>query len=195
MNMMVFHGAVFAVVVLSSVLFGLVFARRNKNRGKAEVRKSRLSNLGIVLQGASYAVAFAFTHSPFSPVLTGLTGVVVAAIAACAGAASVWLAYKASRQLGTNWSLTAKIVDDHQLVTSGVYGVVRHPIYTAMLLLLVSQVLVFTQPLALLVALVVFAIGTGIRIREEETLLRQAFGVKYDQYANRVPALMPWLKL
>lgn len=188
------HVAVFGIVVLSSTLFALVFLLRKKSSGNSEVKKSRLSNLGIVLQGASYAVAFAFTRSPFSPALPAAFDLIVLTIAAVTGVLSVYLAYAASTQLGKNWSLTAKIQQGHELVTTGVYGLVRHPIYTAMLLLLVSQALIFSHWWAFIPALLSFATGSVIRIREEEKLLRDAFGAQYDEYAKKVPALVPGAK-
>ncbi len=188
------HLSVFGVVLLSSLLFGLIFVVRKKNSGKSAISKSRLSNLGILLQGASYPVVFSMMRSPFSQSFPLAADVVLLFMAGCAGIASVWLAYEASNSLGLNWSLTAKIVEGHKLVTGGVYGIVRHPIYTAMLLLLVSQALVFGQWMILVPALIVFAIGTGIRVHEEEKLLKEAFGEEYNQYSRRVPALIPGLK-
>jgi protein-S-isoprenylcysteine O-methyltransferase Ste14 len=43
----------------------------------------------------------------------------------------------------------------------------------------------------LLAAIIVFLLGIEIRIRTEENLLREAFGEKFDEYARRVPALIP----
>ena len=68
---------------------------------------------------------------------------------------------------------------------------VRHPIYTGMLgLLLATGVAVSYWP-ALLIALFVFLTGTVIRIRSEERLLRETFGAEFEAYTQRVPALLP----
>lgn len=192
----ILHCASILAVTLASVLFGLVFVLRNQNRGRSAVKKSALSNLGILLHGISYPLAFVLMRNPWpvqAEIPLWLDALLVCA-GALAGLCSVWLAFRASTQLGTNWSLTAKIMDGHKLVTSGVYGLVRHPIYTAMMLLLLAQLLIFSNWLFALVALSSFLAGTMIRIREEERLLREAFGDQYQQYASRVPALIPFLR-
>ena len=79
------------------------------------------------------------------------------------------------------------------LVTTGVYGVVRNPIYTGMLGMLLATGLAVSHWLGLSIAIVVFAIGTFIRVRSEEKLLREAFSAEFDEYAQRVPAVIPFL--
>jgi protein-S-isoprenylcysteine O-methyltransferase Ste14 len=84
-------------------------------------------------------------------------------------------------------------VEEHELVTEGPYRLVRNPIYTGMLGMLVVTGLAATRWFALLVALVLFAIGTAIRVHSEEKLLRDAFGAEFEAYARRVPAVFPRL--
>jgi protein-S-isoprenylcysteine O-methyltransferase Ste14 len=99
----------------------------------------------------------------------------------------------AVKTLGKEWSLTARLVEGHQLATSGPYAFVRHPIYTGMLGMLVSTGLAISHWAALLVALVIFFIGTTIRVRSEEKLLREAFGEQFETYARSVRAIVPGL--
>ena len=80
-----------------------------------------------------------------------------------------------------------------KLVVAGFYRFVRNPIYTGMLGMLVASVLAVSQWWVLIPALVFFCLGTWIRVRAEERLLREAFGAQYDDYARRVPALIPFL--
>ena len=54
-----------------------------------------------------------------------------------------------------------------------------------------STSLAISGPLQLGLAIVVFALGTALRVRTEETLLRAAFGATFDAYAGRVPAVVP----
>ena len=82
---------------------------------------------------------------------------------------------------------------DHGLVQSGPFARVRHPIYLAMLLLLAALGLGLGHIAGLLVAIPVFLVGTAIRVREEERLLRQQFGRAYDDYASVTPAFIPRL--
>lgn len=86
------------------------------------------------------------------------------------------------------------MLDDHKLVTSGVYSLVRHPIYTAMLGMLISTGIVISHWLALAVAVIVFLAGTKIRIHLEEKLLADAFGKDFLEWKRRVPELIPTLR-
>jgi protein-S-isoprenylcysteine O-methyltransferase Ste14 len=76
-------------------------------------------------------------------------------------------------------------------VTSGPYAYVRNPIYVAMFGMMVATGMVLTHWLFLLIACVIFAIGTFVRIRAEEKLLRAEFGAAFDDYARRVSAVIP----
>ncbi len=67
----------------------------------------------------------------------------------------------------------------------------RHPIYTAMLGLLLATGLAFSLPVGLGAGLLTFLAGTALRIRVEERLLRAIFGETYDAYARQVPAVVP----
>jgi protein-S-isoprenylcysteine O-methyltransferase Ste14 len=110
-------------------------------------------------------------------------------------AASVWLAMSAVRTLGKQWSVGARLIRDHQLVVAGAYSHMRHPIYTAMLGLLIATGLVNTAWPVLIAAVALFSIGTAIRIYAEEKLLRHAFGDDFEAYTRYVPAVLPRLRV
>jgi protein-S-isoprenylcysteine O-methyltransferase Ste14 len=69
--------------------------------------------------------------------------------------------------------------------------VVRNPIYLGMFGLMVATGMGYSTWWALGAAILVFLVGNRIRIRAEEKLLREAFGVQFDEYASRVPAFFP----
>jgi protein-S-isoprenylcysteine O-methyltransferase Ste14 len=77
------------------------------------------------------------------------------------------------------------------LVTDGPYALVRHPIYTGMFGMLLATGLAVSRWHFLLAGAGLYWLGTVIRTRVEERLLRSAFGAAYDDYARRVPALIP----
>ena len=104
---------------------------------------------------------------------------------------SLYLAYSAVQTLGKHWSLVARLVQEHQLVTSGPYHLVRHPIYTAMLGMLVGMAIAVSKWQFLLIATALFLPGTLLRIRTEEQLLLATFGDAYRNYIQTVPALIP----
>ncbi len=117
----------------------------------------------------------------------------VARIAALFAIASSWFCFAAARALGRHWALVARVIEGHELVRLGPYAVVRNPIYLAMLGMLFATGLAVSRWQALAFATIVFLIGTEIRIRSEEKLLREAFGPKFDEYARQVPAFVPRL--
>jgi protein-S-isoprenylcysteine O-methyltransferase Ste14 len=114
-------------------------------------------------------------------------------LAISAAIGSVWLTTMAVKTLGKEWSLTARLVEGHKLATSGPYAFVRHPIYTGMLGMLVATGLAISHWAALPVALIIFFIGTTIRVRSEEKLLREAFGEQFETYVRNVRAIIPGL--
>jgi protein-S-isoprenylcysteine O-methyltransferase Ste14 len=113
-----------------------------------------------------------------------------AAVAALMGSAALMF-LAASRAMGANWSLAARMRDDHALVTSGIFGRLRHPIYTAMSLFLAAEALALGHYGQLLVGVPLFLIGTAIRVREEERMLSARFGAAYADYAGRVKRFLP----
>ena len=99
----------------------------------------------------------------------------------------------AVKTLGKQWSLAARVVEDHKLVTEGPYKFVRNPIYTGMLGMLLATGLAVSHWIGLLAGLIVFALGTLIRVRSEEKLLRETFGTQWDEYSRRVSAVVPFV--
>ena len=99
---------------------------------------------------------------------------------------AVW----ARRHLGSNWSGEVRVADGHQLVRSGPYRFLRHPIYTAVLGMYCGTALVSGEihaPLALL--LVTLAYWRKIRL--EERALGEAFGAEHEAYRRHTWALIP----
>ena len=70
---------------------------------------------------------------------------------------------------------------------------VRNPIYTSMLLVICATAVVIAPWQLFIVSLVLFAIGTEIRVRTEENLLAGKFGEDFQQYKKSVPAYIPFL--
>jgi protein-S-isoprenylcysteine O-methyltransferase Ste14 len=116
--------------------------------------------------------------------------IVVAGLALQTGA--ILLAVWARRHLGRNWSGAITETVDQQLVRSGPYRLVRHPIYSAMLGMTVGTTLVSGELHALL-ALVVMAVAYARKIPLEEQHLRSVFGASYDEYRRGTWALVPGL--
>jgi protein-S-isoprenylcysteine O-methyltransferase Ste14 len=93
--------------------------------------------------------------------------------------------------LGRNWSgMFATIKADHELVTGGPYGLVRHPIYSGLMLAFAGTALAIGQWRGVL-ATALALIAIVHRIRVEEGFMREQFGAAYDSYAKRVRAFVP----
>jgi protein-S-isoprenylcysteine O-methyltransferase Ste14 len=97
--------------------------------------------------------------------------------------------------LGAMWSLSPNVLrNEHQLRTSGPYGVTRHPIYTGLLGMLLGTALL--NGVGVLISLPVVGIAAfATRVSIEERLMVQAFPDDYRRYRERVPQLIPGLRL
>lgn len=186
---------VFAVVMLSWFAFVIVFVARKNPPSAPDSKRDRFSILGIALQGISYPVAWS-VHRPFFTPIAAIgkqLEVVVAVFTMIVAIGSVWFVSAAVRTLGKQWSLAARVLEGHKLVTEGPYRIVRNPIYTGMFGMLLATGLAISHWIGLLIAVVVFIVGTLIRVRSEEKLLREAFGAEFTAYERKVPALIPFL--
>ncbi len=101
---------------------------------------------------------------------------------------SVW----ARNHLGKNWSQVVAIKEGHQLITSGPYALVRHPIYCGLLLGFVGSAVALGQWRGLLAVALVFGV-LWYKLGLEEKWLRVQFGDSYDSYCRRVRALIPYV--
>jgi hypothetical protein len=175
------------------VAFGLIVVLGKK--GSAGTTKTRdfKSHLGFLVQGLSYGTCLFWSRDDFAPLAPMSRGAdaIVAVMAVVLAVVSTWFCFAAARALGRQWALVARVIEGHQLIRRGPYAVVRNPIYLAMLGVLIATGLVFSRWQAIPAALVVFLIGTEIRIRSEERLLRENFGAEFEAYAHEVPALIP----
>ncbi len=97
--------------------------------------------------------------------------------------------------LGRHWRVDAALGIDHKLIQTGIYGVVRHPIYLSMFCILVATGLLITPWPLFLVSVALFAAGTRVRIAYEEQLLSSRFGEEFQKYHRAVPTFLPFPRL
>ena len=95
--------------------------------------------------------------------------------------------------LGQLWSSSVTRKAHHHVVDTGPYAIVRHPIYTGLLLAIVATVLL-RGTIVTLTGSALIAVGIYVKARLEEEFLRQQLGESYDAYARRVPMLVPFLR-
>ena len=94
--------------------------------------------------------------------------------------------------LGRNWSAEVTVKQGHELVRSGPYALVRHPIYTGMLLALAGTALMVGKWRAL-IGLVLMVAALLRKVTVEERFMTEQFGEAYARYRAEVPALIPFL--
>ena len=182
-------------VVLCWIYFAGIFLLHKRPPKAPEAKRDSSATVGIVLQMVGYfLVWFQPPGQQFLPpvaALSGIPGVVFAVFTVGLAAGAGWLLESAIRTLGKQWALRARLVEGHKLVTEGPYAHLRNPIYTGMLGLLIATGLAMEHWIALIIAVLIFAAGMVIRVRSEEKLLRAAFGAEFEEYASRVPAVVP----
>jgi protein-S-isoprenylcysteine O-methyltransferase Ste14 len=193
--------ALVATVVI--LLAGL--ARRPRRREPARVVATNppargtqfawvLGTLVAVFWGIGVFVVPAFAyHWPAFPDFPGSSGVQVAGMVLTITGG--FLFSRAAQTLGREMTPAIQVAQDHQLVQTGPYRYVRHPIYTAVLLVATGGTLFFLSlPLGLLALLL---LGLAVyRARLEETLLAspEAFGATYRSYIGRTGRFLPRLR-
>jgi protein-S-isoprenylcysteine O-methyltransferase Ste14 len=107
--------------------------------------------------------------------------------------AGLWILHRSHADLGTNFSMTLQLRENHRLIAHGVYRYIRHPMYSAFLLYSVGQMLVLPNWVAGPSSLVAFGIVFALRVHGEEKMMVQEFGKDYSAYMAKTKRLIPGL--
>jgi protein-S-isoprenylcysteine O-methyltransferase Ste14 len=178
--------------VLSLVFFAFLIRALARRRGETGGRRATSSRVGIVVQALGMGLV------GFGIVRPTLPWSSLPAIAGCllvfllVGGATVLFA-SSSAALGKNWSFEARTRTDHELIRSGPYAYVRHPIYLGMMLYMLGWAAALGHWANLVVAVPLFLLGTRLRTDAEDRLLEATFGAQFLAYRNSTPALFPRL--
>ncbi|HET8581175.1 MAG TPA: isoprenylcysteine carboxylmethyltransferase family protein [Candidatus Paceibacterota bacterium] len=183
------------LILASWVVFLLVWifaAFGNKQPRELEPLGQRLSYTILIWIGAILLFAPLDTRIyplnvpviPHDPVLGWLAAALVLL--------GLALAFWARATLGRNWSGSVQVKEGHELVTKGPYAIVRHPIYTALLIMVIGTILVVAN-LGAVLALPITAAGFIIKLLAEERTMRRQFPDAYAAYATRVKRLVPFV--
>ena len=181
----------FPVMWASWVVYWWVASRDVKSTIQRESLRSRLSHIVplsfAVLLYSSQRVRIPLLAERFLP-LTQWWFWIGVFLTAGGLLFAVW----ARLHLGRNWSGSVTIKEGHELVMSGPYSLVRHPIYTGLLVALLGSTLALGDWRGVLA----FALAAGAlwrKLRVEERWMRQQFGDAYQFYSRRVAALIPFV--
>jgi protein-S-isoprenylcysteine O-methyltransferase Ste14 len=104
---------------------------------------------------------------------------------------SLWLFWRSHVDLGQNWSVSLELREGHQLVTHGVYRLIRHPMYASIWLWAVAQGMLLQNWLAGWSVVPAFAAMYFLRMPREESLMQDAFGAEYIKYMQQTGRLFP----
>jgi protein-S-isoprenylcysteine O-methyltransferase Ste14 len=174
------------------LLFGAYWLVSALKRKKTKQRESILQRFGYTLL---LAVGFYLLYQPqplygwfrsrFLPAgpLCEWLGVVLTA-------AGIGIAFWARWHLGTNWSGTVTLKEGHELIRTGPYRSIRHPIYTGILLALLGTAVTFGEVRALL-AVVIAWVSFYVKARREESFLSQEFGPNFAEHKQHTGMFLP----
>jgi protein-S-isoprenylcysteine O-methyltransferase Ste14 len=182
------HPARIALVIITVVLVvASLFTQGNISKGEREDRANRWVLWAFGVLGILSAYLPAYTERREIWTFDGDTvrwlGV---ALFAVGGALRLWPVFV----LGRRFSGLVAIQPGHTLVTSGIYGVIRHPSYLGLLVGALGWALAFRSGVGLLLA-ALNLVPLIARINAEERMLRSQFGDEYDAYCRRTSRLIP----
>ena len=183
-----------AVVLAVTVVLMAIRAphgRRSRSVKVAQSYKTPLETLLLVLAWVGFLVpliwvvspAFSFAEYPqrSGSFVAGLTCLAV----------GLWLFFRSHADLGTNWSVTLELRQEHRLISQGVYRAIRHPMYSALALYSVGQALVIPNWVAGFSNLIALAVLLALRLGAEEKMMAEQFGDEYAAYSARTKRFVP----
>jgi protein-S-isoprenylcysteine O-methyltransferase Ste14 len=152
-----------AIFFLALVVEMVIRAPLNKKRKQEKMSERRVTNQEMTI-----------------------LGVVILGVA-------LYVFWRAHADLGLNWSPTLEIREKHELITRGIYSVIRHPMYASQWLLAIAQPFLLQNWIAGFLNLLLFIPFYVFRVKAEEQLMIEQFGDQYRTYMQKVGAVFPKL--
>ena len=184
-----------AIYFVAIVIEMIIRAPLNKKRKQEKMSERRVTAQEKTLLGLLFLAMF------FVPIIyaatdwLGFANYTLPPWAAWVGvlllAAAVFVFWRAHADLGLNWSPTLEIREKHELIKRGIYGVIRHPMYASQWLWVVAQPLLLQNWIAGFLNLLVFIPFYFLRVKAEEQLMLDSFGVEYQQYMKTTGSVLP----
>ena len=185
------HGVPFAILWLAWLAYWFFAAFNVKATRRRERFASLLLNRGPLVIGA---FLLAFERQPlhwlserFLPLSMAFYWIGLVMLATGL-ALAVW----ARRHLGRNWSGIVTVKQDHELIRSGPYSLVRHPIYTGLLLAILGTAVAIGEWRGL-IAVALITVGFVLKFKMEERFMSETFGEQYARYRAEVRSLIPFV--
>jgi protein-S-isoprenylcysteine O-methyltransferase Ste14 len=106
---------------------------------------------------------------------------------------ALWLFRRSHADLGRNWSITLQVRDRHVLVKTGVYRLIRHPMYSSFFLLGLTQMLLLPNWLTGISGVLGAGVLFAFRVLREERMMLESFGEQYRDYMTHTKRIVPWI--
>jgi protein-S-isoprenylcysteine O-methyltransferase Ste14 len=177
-------------LLLCWIAWSMAFVKpRKQGADRKETASAPTSRWGIFLVMVGFALAWTYVRpGGFEKAPPALIASMIL------GPPSAALAWAAAHRLGKQWRYKAALNEDHQLIQTGPYRWVRHPIYTSMLGMLLATLAAWTWWPMAIGSVVAFLAGTEIRVRAEERLLAERFGSAFASYRARTAGFIPFIR-
>lgn len=189
----IFTAIYFAALVIEMIIRApLNRQRRQEKMSERRVSGQEIAILVLLLFGGFimpiiYAVTNWLDFANYTlPAWAGWLGVVLLA-------GALFIFWRAHADLGLNWSPSLEIREKHELITRGIYGLIRHPMYASQWLLAIAQPLLLQNWIAGFMNLLVFIPFYFLRVKAEEKMMLDSFGNEYQEYMNRTGSVLPRL--
>src|SRR5579871_699863 len=176
---------------ISMLVVWFVGALGTKRTARSQSSGSRVLHLCFFMPALPLLFADKLRRGPlawrFAPQTAplGYTGLILTVVGI---AFAIW----ARLHLGRNWSGTVTIKQDHKLIRTGPYAIVRHPIYAGLALAMLGTAIAVGE-VGGLVAVGSALIAMILKFRLEEGFMKEQFGVEYERYKKEVKALIPFI--
>lgn len=172
------------------VAWSMAFVKPGRRAaGQKMTVRDRSSLAGIAIVGLGFACIWTFVFPK------GFEKSAISLIASMlVGPPSVALAWMATRHLDKQWRFEAALSEDHELITTGPYRWLRHPIYASILGMLLATGLAKTWWPLFLAGILFGIIGTEIRVRAEDRLLAMRFGETFARFKAGTKAYIPFMR-
>jgi len=187
----IFTAIYFAALVIQMI----IRAPLNRKRRQEKMSERRVSGqeifilLLLLLGGFIMPIIYATTNwldfADYNvPTWASWLGVLILA-------AGLFIFWRAHADLGLNWSPSLEIREKHELITHGIYGIIRHPMYASQWLVAIAQPLLLHNWIAGFLNLLVFIPFYFLRVKAEEQMMLDSFGTQYQEYRKTTGAVLP----
>jgi protein-S-isoprenylcysteine O-methyltransferase Ste14 len=185
---------VWVIGIIAWYVIRYPFERRAKRARIARDIRSRSDTVGLAAAVFGMAILPAFYIATGFPRTADYPASAWAiALGAIVLASALWVFRISHKELGRNWSITLQIREQHKLVSTGPYALIRHPMYTSFLLIAVGQALLLSNWVVGLAGLLGFAVLFCLRVNKEERMMLENFGQEYRAYMERTKRIIPYL--